>query len=129
MQETIDLYKKRLAEGFDMLEHICPDYYAWLAEIKGKQDTQPPRVHMDDTPSTSSTRGKADVTSSFLQLPLVDGRPVIANAPGDGLSPAELWKIEQQTRKQSSSDAWHKERSSPLTASLFQSVARRKKAA
>ena len=110
-----------------MPEHICPDYYAWLAEIKGKQDTQSPRVHMDDTLSTSPTKGNVDMTSSFLQLPLVDGRPVIANAPGDGLSPAELWKIEQQTRQQSSSDAWHKERSSRLTASMFHSVARRKK--
>ena len=115
-----------MAEGYDMPQHLRPDYYAWLAEVQGNAGQHPPSS--SDTPKTPSNV-TSESTTTFLQLPLVDGRlpSRSTGSSGDCLPSADLWDIERETRNQSSSSSWHKERSSRLTASNFHSVARRKK--
>ena len=108
---------------YDMSQHLCPDYYAWLAEVQGNAGQHPPSS--GDTPKTPSNVN-SESTTTFLQLLLVDGRLASRStgSSGDCLPSADLWDIERRTRDQSSSGSWHKERSSRLTASNFHSVVR-----
>ena len=93
--EVVELYKKRLQEGYDLPHDSCPDYYNWLEEenlpVPGNQSATVPAVA---------------ATSNFLQLPLIDDRPPSMVQPTQTLSADVVWDIEQHTRSQSESDVW-----------------------
>ena len=120
--ETLQLYEKRFCEGYDVRCDCCPENYDWMDEQGREHKSVGPfqqPANVSKTPAAS--------TNAFFQLPLVQKRPESSISATEPVAANVVWQIEQQTRSQDSSGAWHQERSSRLTASTFHDVRRKKK--